>query len=257
MLLNNTLFKLSEKSKTWFHPSIHFLLRKIRQSLDIISLPILKQINILNFNDDEILSLLNNSKIALVWNSPNLNYSEHWEDIDSYDNVIRLNSGIISDKLDSKTTWVKTSLWWIWVINAATHPEVSKEVMDNKSKYKNILLWLSDNLSDHRNAFYKLYMLLIKFRKHRLYYMPDKLYKELIDQVSKWTWKKYIPSTWFVFFNLLYNYVWFKRLDLYGFTFSTKHRILSPSILDDHNFQKEKEIIEEIVAREGNIKIYE
>ncbi len=256
MSLNKTLFSLTEQWKIWFHPGVHCLLRSVRTALDFLSLPILSCVKTLDLLDPNMVEQLNGKNIALVWNSPNLDSTNYWPFIDWNDIVIRLNSGILPEKLSSERTWVKVDIWWFWAINAITHPDVTKEVVNHKNRYSNILVWLSNSTTNSMHAFYKLYAQFIKFRWHRLYFTPEDLYNELVDLVSSWTWEKYNPSTWFLFFYFLYKFIWFKQLSLYWFTFSHEHRILSPGIAWGHNFSRERDVVEWIAKKEPNIRIF-
>jgi hypothetical protein len=255
MVIDKMLFYLTEKRKEWFSPWVSATLRCIKVSLDTICIPFAACLDIKNFSDEWIWRQLDNKSIALVWNAPNLEKTCYGNDIDNHDRVIRMNTWIISNKLEWNTTWTKVDLWATWALNAMMHPEVGYEVVKNKEKYCNIILWLSDSPKQKGSQFSKIYLQKIKFRWHKLYYTPDLFYKHLVRKVSS-KGSVRIPSTWFTTFHFLYKYISFQKLSLYWFTFDSSHRVVKSCDRAVHNFDREKEIIENIVWKESNIDIY-
>lgn len=197
-----------------------------------------------------------NKRIALIWNSPNLDSTNYWKDIDSHDIVIRLNTWIIPKKLNKNTTWIKTDIWWTWALNAICNPDVVRELKSNKYKFKKILLWIPETPYDDSMYFKYLYLIYLKLYNHDLYFTPDSLYYKLANETSIWEERSFIPSTWFTFFMTLINYLNNNELSLYWFTFDTTHRILKEEINPAHNFEKEKEITLDIIEKNENITLY-
>lgn len=258
-MLSNFIYKNSEKDKKkelsnnqlelleWIRKTLNFFSKKIVQSLDLKShVDYIEKMNI------------ENKRIAIVWNSPNLNNSNYWEEIDNHDIVFRLNSWIIKSSLSKEKTWLKTSIWWTWAISTLVHPNIWKEIDEMRWNTKEILLCRVDKPQWEQEYFYYLYTIFHKLRWFDLYFTPSELYEELVKILSKWANEKNIPSTWLIFFILLSQLTKNNnRLSVYGFTFSNEHRIMTPTKKFKHNFEEEKRIIMKIVDENKKIDFYE
>jgi len=258
-MIDSLISNLIERKRKWELPkaieNTIIYQKKIISSLCKI---IVDNTDIKNHSDYKIKEKdkFNNKRIAIVWNSPNIVWKNFWKDIDSHDIVIRLNTWIISSKLNSEDTWEKTDLWWVSAIDAICHEEVSKELQNWKQKFNDILIWLPESPLKQWHYFYYFYILFFKLKNYELFFSELNSYKKHIQDLSEYGEKDYIPSTWYIFIMFLLSVSENSEIDIYGFSFSSEHRILTDSPWWSHNFEKEREIIENEIANRDNLKLH-
>lgn len=195
-------------------------------------------------------SELENKNIALIGNSPIIINWNKWKEIDWHDTVIRINEWILDLDKTKADTWIKTDIYSTYPMDTLLSKDVRLEIKRKIDKiivpipYKSKIMW-STNIFYMQN--------LRDFNSKELFFIDERLFIEMI-KILKWN----IPSTWFTLFYYLYNYINFKKLSLYWFSFDCHNRIYNQKMPTGniHDFSKEKEFILWLIDNKKNIDIF-
>lgn len=186
---------------------------------------------------DEFKNIFKDKKIAVIWNSPNLVGKNRGIEIDTYDIVIRLNHWGLPQNLTQDTGY-KTDIWGIWALD---------NILDESIKI-HIHSWEVDmvffprplEICISKNMLWSIR----EFPNVQKFFIPLIQYQKTVQELSEWKTTKF-PSTWFSTLYFLLYETQCTSIDVYGFSFSTDHRILPPVVFGDHDFSREAQVIQE------------
>ena len=202
--------------------------------------------NILELND-----FFDSKRVAIVWNSPILNDSWFWEEIDNYDIVIRFNKWIINTDLNSENTWIKTDFWSTGSLDTITSNRVKKEINKIKKQIKVLVPYPYDKIySMNRGLNIAILELTNTYKWVNKFYMDWDFYKKICNDVNA------EASSWYSLVRYISECTPAKEVGLYWFSFSTDNRISWESYATLHNFEKEEEIIMSLVDNNDKVNFH-
>lgn len=208
-------------------------------------------------DDDNIKTLkdlsqsFNEKKVAIVWNSPQLEESWQWKKIDSYDIVIRFNKWILNNKLDSINTWLKCDFWSTWMLDTLTSINVSNQIKRTKWKL-NMLIPFPYDVSNWRSVWFNIAMieLFSPYKQHPKYYLPLDFYNNLYESLES------EPSSWFTLIKYIAEETSCSEIWLFWFWFSDNNRITWSTYAKQHNFKKEKILVNWFIEKYDNLELF-
>ena len=193
-----------------------------------------------NILHEDFQNLIRDRTVALIWNSPILNGASHWSEIDDHDVVIRMNGGIITSKLNTHDTWVKTDIWASWAIHAISDPQVQESLNKIRESIKAIFITIQDQ-PIWREWMANLYIMYKFLFEQKAVYLPHSILLWLIWEIAA------NPSTGLRVFESLIKIGSFSQLTLYWFSFNSDHRIYwsdrNGTTPTSHRFDREEDYI--------------
>jgi len=205
-----------------------------------------------NGDIEELKSFFSWKKIAIVWNSPILEKSGFWEEIDSHDIVIRFNRGILEKSLDSKNTGRKIDFWVVWALDTLMSFAIKKQVKSVKEKVS-ILAPMPYSQTAIKALDFNIWILELT----PPYDIMEKKYMELELYEYGYSLIWAVPSSWFLMIAYLLNHTSPQEIALYWFSFSSNNRISWETYSSQHNFSKEEEIIKWWMKKDKRLKLFQ
>lgn len=188
-------------------------------------------------------------RIAIIWNSPILEDSWLWAQIDNYDIVIRFNRGICDTYLDEEHTWSKTDFWTCGALDSLLAKNVRKQLQVSNSRIQ-ILVPLQYDWEQDKNFNMVALELLSPYKDLEKFYMNS----DFMEQAIRQLWRE--PSSWFVIIKYLLTYMNPSEIGLYWFSFSSNNRISGETYSTQHNFDREQQLVMDWVEKHNHLTFH-
>lgn len=200
---------------------------------------------------DELNELFKWKRVAIVWNSPVLENSWLWEDIDNYDVVIRFNRWILDANLDKDNTWLKTTFWSTWALDTLLSFNVKRQIQSVKDKILMLIpIPYEENDFKAVNFNIALLELLKPYKSQDKFYMDLGVYEAACMQV--WA----LPTSWYLVIKYVLEKTVASEIWLFWFSFSSHNRIVWETYAPKHDFKTEEKIVRQLVNDNDRLTLF-